>query len=498
MPSADRPTTLSRFYSAVILGISILIPALLVVRVIRNFHYQFFLSHTEGVWLACAGDFVHGVLYRPIFGPLGYGGTRYFPLYFILTGTLSRIFAGLESSALAIAVLCVISLVVASYVLLRRLGVSWLLSLGACTAILAPVTTQQALLHAKGDGLAAMLNVWGLTFCLDPKWKRPATFLAALCFSLAFAAKLTCVFGVAAVFLSWIFARRFKDAIEFALATCAGYLLVLAAMYVGSQGRVFGIFRACAVADGSILFTLQAPLHTVLVQLQDPVTLLFLIPAVVFGLRAFWNHKTHILPLYFLFVLLVTIVIFSSPGTELNHLLDLQVASVLLLVFSISRVPELTEVGTGLLAMGLVISCFPTARDFHGDFLRPRFRLDAERVLASLPPAPQVSEPVLAENPLLVLKTGKTPYLLDPFMFRVFVGTHPEIGRDLWDRITQQRFPVILLEHDPRTPEGRVWYTEMHFGGQFLHDLNENYVFSQNVNDIFVYLPKNASVKNGP
>jgi hypothetical protein len=498
MPSADQPEPLPKLYSAIILGVSVLLPALLLVRVIRNFHYQFFLAHVEGIWLACANDFLHGVLYRPLFSTLGYGGTRYFPLYFILTSAFSRIFGTLETSALAIAALSVLLLVLGCYVLLRRLGVSWLLSVGAGTAILAPVTTQQALLHAKGDGLAAMLNVWGLLFCVDPKWKRAWTYLAALCFTLAFAAKFTSIFGVAAVFLGWILSRRYKDAIELALATSVGYVVVLGGMYFGSDGRVFGIFRACAAASSSISFMLQAPLHTVLIQLEDPITLLFLVPAVVFGLRAFWNHRTHAIPLYFLLAVLVTVVIFGTPGTELNHLIDLQVASVLLFVLSVSRLPEFSEIGTGLLAMSLFISCFPSARDFHGDFLRPRLRQDAERILASLPASAEASEPVLAENPLLVLKTGKTPYLLDPFMFRVFVGKHPELGRDLWDRIKQQRFPVIVLEHDPRTPEGKIWYTEMHFGGEFLEDLNQNYDFSHNINEILVYLPKRPKPVSGP
>ena len=136
MPSAEQPRPLLKLYSAVILGASVLIPALLVVRVIRNFHYQFFLAHVEGIWLACANDFLHGVLYRPLFSPLGYGGTRYFPLYFILTGSFSRIFGSLETSALSIAALSVVFLVLGCYVLLRRLGVSWLLSVAAGTAIL--------------------------------------------------------------------------------------------------------------------------------------------------------------------------------------------------------------------------------------------------------------------------------------------------------------------------------------------------------------------------
>jgi hypothetical protein len=38
----------------------------------------------------------------------------------------------------------------------------------------------------------------------------------------------------------------------------------------------------------------------------------------------------------------------------------------------------------------------------------------------------------------------------------------------------------------------------MHFGGEFLQDLNENYDFSHNLNEILVYLPKRPKTGSNP
>ena len=130
-----------------------------------------YMSYIEGAWLACANDFIHGILYRPLFGPLGYGGTRFFPLYFVLTGSLSRVFGRLENAGLILSAASVILLGYGCFVLLRRLEVSVLLSLAAVIAVMVAATTQEALLQTKGDGLAAMLNLWGLVLCVGPKDK---------------------------------------------------------------------------------------------------------------------------------------------------------------------------------------------------------------------------------------------------------------------------------------------------------------------------------------
>jgi hypothetical protein len=488
-PEASPKPSL-RLYSALNVVTSIAIAAILLIRIALNFRNQYFLTHVEGVWLACAFDFTHGIFYRPLFSSLGYGGTRYFPLYFVLTGVLSKPLGSLATAGIALSAAGVLLSLVAMYILLRRANVSVLLTATAVTSVLAVANTQQALLGAKGDSLAAALNLWGVVLCFRSKTRPAALYFAALLFTLAFATKLTTIFGVAAVVLAWSFARRYKEALQLAAATATGGVLVLASMYFASGGRVFAIFRACAGGGGSLSYTLQAPLHLLSKALDvDPVFLLFLVPAAAFGLRYFRENKFDVLPIYFATVLLVTTVIFSSPGIGINHLFDLQIAAVILLAVVISRMPAVAEIGTGILALALVVAIVPTSQSLHGDLTRPSVRRDTAEVLRRLPTD---DRPVLAENPLIVLSSDKTPYLLDPFMFRILAMKHPELTSDLWEKINRQGFAAIVLERDPTSAEGKAWYTDTHFGGEFLRDLDAHYALNFAAAKSYVYTPKAA------
>jgi hypothetical protein len=487
-PDGNSKSPALRIYSALIVLASIVIPLILVPRLFLNFKNQYFLTHVEGVWLACAYDFLHGVFYRPLFGPLGYGGTRYFPLFFVLTGWLSKPFGSLETAGIFLSGACVVLTLVAVFVLLRRMNVSAILSIASVVAILSVASTQQALVGAKGDALAAAANLWAVVVCTSANFKRRSIYLAAALFTLAFATKLTTVFGVAAVFVAWLLAKRTKEALELAIATGIGYAAVLGTMYVASGGRVFAIFRACAGGGGSLSYTIQAPIHLLSKALDvDPVFLFFLIPAFAFGLQYFLQHKTDLWPIYFAFVLAVTTVIFGSLGIGINHLFDLQVAAVILLAVAISRIATLTEIGTGILAASLLVGIVPTLQGLHGDLTRPSFRKDADEVLSRLHGD---TRPILAENPLVVIKSGKSPYLLDPFMFRILAMKQPALANDLWDKMKHRSFAAIVLQRDPATAEGKEWYTSTHFGGEFLKDLDENYAYGFTVGNIIVYQPK--------
>src|ERR1700760_3648530 len=320
-PDGNSKNPAFKIYSALIVVASFATTVLLLPRIYLNFKNQYFLTHVEGVWLACAYDFLHGVFYRPLFGPLGYGGTRYFPLYFVLTGWLSKPIGSMETTGIAISGACVVLTLIAVLVLLRRMNVSAVLSVAAVTAILSVASTQQALLGAKGDSLAAAANLWGIVACTASNFRRRTIYLGAALFTLAFATKLTTVFGVAAVLVAWLLAKRTKEAIGLAIATGAGYAVVLGAMYVGSGGRGFAIFKACAGGGGSLSYTIQAPIHLLAKAFDvDPTFLFFLIPAFAFGLYYFLQDKTDLWPIYFAFVLAVTTVIFGSLGIGINHL----------------------------------------------------------------------------------------------------------------------------------------------------------------------------------
>jgi hypothetical protein len=487
-PDGNSKSPAYKIYAALIVFASFATTILLLPRVYLNFKNQYFLTHVEGVWLACAHDFLHGVFYRPLFGPLGYGGTRYFPLYFVSTAWLSKPLGSLETAGIAVSGACVVLTLIAVYVLLRRMNVSVLLSVAAVASILSVSSTQQALLGAKGDSLAAAANLWGVLVCTSSNFRRRAIYLGAALFTLAFATKLTTVFGVAAVFVAWFLAKRAKEAIELAVATGIGYAIVLGAMYVGSGGRVFAIFKACAGGGGSLSYTIQAPIHLLSKALDvDPTFLFFLIPAFAFGLYYFLQDKTDLWAIYFAFVLAVTTVIFGSLGIGINHLFDLQVASVILLVVAISRIATFTEIGTGILAASLIVGLVPTMQGLHGDLTRPSFRNDADEVLLRLR---NDNRPILAENPLVAIKSGKSAYILDPFMFRILAMKQPALANDLWDKIKHRSFGAIALVRDPATDEGKEWYTSTHFGGEFLKDLDENYSFGFKVGNIIVYRPK--------
>ena len=126
-PDGNSKSPALRIYSWLIIFSASATAILLVPRIFLNFKNQYFLTHVEGVWLACAYDFLHGVFYRPLFGPLGYGGTRYFPLYFVFTGWLSKPLGSLETAGIALSGACVVLTLLAVFLLLRRMNVSALL-----------------------------------------------------------------------------------------------------------------------------------------------------------------------------------------------------------------------------------------------------------------------------------------------------------------------------------------------------------------------------------
>ena len=155
-----------------------------------------YLSYVSGIWLALGRDLSAGLFYRDLSSDVGYGGTRYFPLFFSLIGLFMRaglapLAAGWIASACAALILATGLFRVARGLKLSR-DVAILLGVGG----LAPYFVQQTLFEVRADVLAAGLNLWGLSYMV-PLWNQeePGTGarpgLAALAFTLAFATKVT-------------------------------------------------------------------------------------------------------------------------------------------------------------------------------------------------------------------------------------------------------------------------------------------------------------------
>ncbi len=127
------------------------------------------LDVTSGVWTALAKDVSAGVLYRPLFGPLGYGGTRYMPLFFLLHGGLIRLGVDPVAAGLSLTALSAVLFDVVLFLVLRQLGVRAALALPLSVLGHATVSVQLLTLGTKCDLLAAALNLATLAAALRPE-----------------------------------------------------------------------------------------------------------------------------------------------------------------------------------------------------------------------------------------------------------------------------------------------------------------------------------------
>ena len=162
-------------------------------------------------------------------------------------------------SAYLLSTAAIIGLMLGTFRLLRELGVEPWLAAGSAVALLAAGSIQMSVSTPQADGLAAALNVWGLAAIARPPRSRRRILLASLLFTLAWSAKLTTVFGLAAAFI-WLLATGYKRVARLLAAeTCCGYLLVAGAMIVASRGRVVEIFKACASGGADWRFIASGP-----------------------------------------------------------------------------------------------------------------------------------------------------------------------------------------------------------------------------------------------
>ena len=131
------------------------------------------VNHPAGVLIAMAADLKDGIFYRPLYGPEGYGGTRYFPLYFVLHALLMKLGVPVLLGAYLLSAAAMVSLLAGVFYLLRGLGVEpWL---AACSA----ATVLAVLSRAVVAGESARGWAGKFAECMGPGGKRaPETWTA--------------------------------------------------------------------------------------------------------------------------------------------------------------------------------------------------------------------------------------------------------------------------------------------------------------------------------
>jgi hypothetical protein len=461
--------------------------------------------HVSGAWTGLAVDLAHGTFYRPLYSEaLGYGGTRFMPLHIVAHAAWIRAGGDPITGGHVVAALAALLLVGATALWLRGLGLGPVAALAYSALPLVSGTAIEGLSQIRGDLLAAALVV--LSLALVQARPRGENVLAvASVLTLAFAAKLTAAAAVApaAAFL-WVEGRR-RQALALAGSTVSGYGLVVAGTQLASGGRFLAVLQSCASGGTTWAYERLAPfLFLDAMRFHDRATLVLIGLASVAAVLWLKSRRglapsadPLLLPvLWWSCAMLVTLVIFASPGTVSNHLVDVQVASVVLVASVARHVRAAKVLAAGALVAGVCFGALVWLDPPRDEGVRDRALLRA-----AIPPAGAGEGPIVSENPLIPIALGETPYVLDPFMLRLLQERLPRFEEPLLEGIRRGTFRAVILQNDVESPEFARWYRTVHFGPAFVDELRSHYEVRTRVGRYWVLVPRRRGItsrRDGP
>ena len=145
----------------------------------------------------------------------------------------------------------------------------------------------------------------------------------------------------------------------------------------------------------------------------------------------------------------------GSPGTGVNHLLDLEAASALVAGAALAGAPS--ALGRGAAAVAAAAGLATAAGTWRHD-------LDDGGRLAALRTALRVAEPgapapLLSEDPLVPLSAGERPFLVDAWMLRLASEHQPALAGPLLSELRSGGFRAVVLLHDADAPDAEDWFS---------------------------------------
>jgi len=460
-----------------------------------------YLNYLSGILLALARDLSRGTFYRDLIGPLGYGGTRYFPLFFTVSGALLRLglsplAAGWSASLLSAAIQA-LGLARVGRALGAPSRLVWLLA----AAALAPYFVQQTLFELRADVLATGLSLLGIA-ALIPVWRNPPesrapVTTAAVWLTLAVATKVTSLAVPASLILALALSGRTGAARRFAIRLVSGLVVAFAIVQIASSGRALESWRACMFAgasEGSGLKAFLAGDFVGVVAFSHLVAALFFIDVVALVAMAVQDRRSIWLPaMLFAGVTAATAYTLSTPGTvPSNQVIDwIAVSFVVLTCAAVGRggLGRTASIAVALIVIWMSAQDLARVRRLWAEVGDQGARAAARQQVVDL--IVHAPAPVLAESALWPVLAGQQAYLLDPFALRVVTMSRPGVGEDVQAKLDAHFFSAVILDVDPTTARGQGWYEHQHFGGPILARILANYRLDRQLApDVWIYVPK--------
>lgn len=398
------------------------------------------LGYAEGIWLGLAVDASHGVLYRPLEGPDGIGGSRYFPLFYLAIA--AGIAAGIApiTAGYVVATLSVGLLVAGIFLFLRRLGADVILASLAAVVVLACQPTQMAVLATRGDALAAGLALFGLAFSVAGSrgWVAPVFF------ALAFATKPTSLYAPAAAIVTLALNDRRAEARTLALRTLAGIALLVGVFLLASGGRMLTVLMASSSGGTGWATILAAPYSAARILRRVPESALLVFSAGVVVISAWLasRWRPSIERAAFILCGLATLAIYASPATIENHLIDLTALSTVVLgALAVEKPRWFRHVTLLLLAVGLTAGGFALMRSRDRDVIDNRsVRSDVLAALAG------TREPIFFDQPMLDAQRRTRPWVIDQYVYSIRMTRDASAIDGLIADIERKKFGAMVFD----------------------------------------------------
>jgi hypothetical protein len=411
------------------------------------------------VWTALAFDWNGGEPYRPLWSEHGYGGSRYFPGHVAAQAAAMRLLPPV-ASGFAVTALALVLLLAGGYALLRQLGLPRLASAGGASLVRLSTAIQEAAVATRGDLLSAGLAVCGLVAAGAASRQPPPSsarlFAAALLHALSWFTKFTAVAAPAAAVLTLWGSGRRRAAAVLAGATAALAALLVAWTELKTDGRFLHVLAASASGRNRWTDALKLPYHLLsnartMMALTVPPSLL----AIGCAFEPEARRQFRPLLAYAATALVVALGVHMGYGIEHNHLIELEVASALLLASLLATGVVRQQLGAVVLAACvLLVGTLLVAPDLG--LLRRRVTpIRRARYEEILPLVREAGGPILSAYPLVPILAGQRPFLLDQWMFGVSALRRPEMIADLQSRLGRRYFGSVVLTASPSTAEGR-------------------------------------------
>jgi hypothetical protein len=491
----SKTSSLARPLIWTMLAVAALFLISLIARLFVSWQNYGDLDHNApGTWVALAIDAQNGLIYRPIVSSLGYGGTRYAPLIFVVQAALMRIGMNPFNSGFLMGLTATVLIIGGLFVLMRQLQTPAAIAASLAVFALAATCIRINILAIRGDLLPLGFSLWGLVAVVrlgtgpGASQQYFGVLMGAALFALAMATKVTSVYGIATA-ASWLLLRRqFREAALLCVVWGAAMVLVVLLTQWASGHRAVAIFRLCASGGGGLKQILHGP-HKLLYDAWESDRIFLAIWLVAVALFVIDRQWTSLPGIFLVLTTIGTAVVYGSPGTKSNHLADMTAASILLIAFQCQRNRALASIAICAVMVVVGLAAAACCRDIGV--------IRSEAVLGSMEAAladagtSTVQGPILSEDPLLPILKKERPYLMDSFMLRALRHKQPSIADKLWDDLSHHYFRAVVLHEEPTN----VIYNNANdgdFGPGFIDRVERSYALSSVRGHFYIFLPKSA------